>query len=249
VRALGRVARYAAWRREPIGTPPPMSTVGVRPPATPVEVLLAAYGIDVVPSTLASHEDVVEAAAAYGQPVALKVAGTAWRHRVDLGAVRLNLATPTQVFEAYEELERLFGEGVEVVVQPMVAPGVACVVEAMEDRAFGPVIGFGLAGPATDLLDDRAWRAAPLTDLDAAALLREPRASPLLRGYRGAEPLSVSALEEVVTRLSALVEDHPEIAEADLNPVLVGRDDATVVDARIRVEQAPPRRPWPSVGA
>ncbi len=233
VRALGRVARYAAWRREPLGTPPPMSTVGGLPPTTPVEALLAAYGIEVVPSTLASHEAVVEAAAAYRQPVALKVAGSAWRHRVDLGAVRLNLATPTQVFEAYEELERLFGPDVEVVVQPMVKPGVACVVEVVDDPAFGPVVGFGLGGEAAELLGDRAWRPVPLTDRDAASLVQTPKAAPLLTGYRGSTPVDLDALADLLLRIGLLLDEQSAVSSLVLNPVLARPDGISVLHASV----------------
>jgi acyl-CoA synthetase (NDP forming)/RimJ/RimL family protein N-acetyltransferase len=241
VRALGRVARYAAWRREPLGTVPSMSNVGTLPPSTPVEALLAAYGVEVVPSTLASHEAVVEAAAAYGKPVALKVAGPAWRHRVDLGAVRLNLATPTQVFEAYEELERLFGNDVEVVVQPMVAPGVACVVEVVDDPAFGPVVGFGLGGEAAELLDDRAWRPVPLTDRDAASLVHAPKAAPLLTGYRGSAPVDLAALADLLLRIGQLVDEQPAVSSLALNPVLARPDGISVLHAHVAYTDAAAR--------
>jgi acyl-CoA synthetase (NDP forming)/GNAT superfamily N-acetyltransferase len=241
VRALGRVARYAAWQREPIGTPPPLSTVGVLPPSTPVVDLLAAYGVEVVPSALASREAVVEAAAAFGQPVALKVAGSAFRHRVDLGAVRLNLATPTQVFEAYEELERLFGEGVEVVVQPMVAPGVACVVEVVDDPAFGPVVGFGLGGEAAELLDDRAWRPVPVTDRDAASLVHTPKAAPLLTGYRGSAPVDLAALADLLLRVGQLVDEQSAVSSLALNPVLARPDGISVLHASVAYTQTTAR--------
>jgi acyl-CoA synthetase (NDP forming)/GNAT superfamily N-acetyltransferase len=233
VRALGRVARYAAWRREPLGAVPPMSNVGMLPPSTPPGALLAAYGIELVPSTLASHEAVVEAAAAYRQPVALKVAGSAWRHRVDLGAVRLNLATPTQVFEAYEELEQLFGPDVEVVVQPMVRPGVACVVEVVDDPAFGPVVGFGLGGEAAELLGDRAWRPVPLTDRDAASLVQAPKAAPLLTGYRGSAPVDLDALADLLLRIGLLVDEQPAVSSLVLNPVLARPDGISVLHASL----------------
>jgi acyl-CoA synthetase (NDP forming)/RimJ/RimL family protein N-acetyltransferase len=233
VRALGRVAQYAAWRREPLGTLPPMSNVGSLPPSTPVEAVLAAYGITVVPSKLASREAVVEAAAAYGQPVALKVAGSPWRHRVDLGAVRLNLATPTQVFAAYEELEQLFGPDVEVVVQPIVPPGVACVVEVVDDPAFGPVVGFGLGGEAAELLGDRAWRPVPLTDRDAFSLVRAPKAAPLLTGYRGSAPVDLDALADLVLRIGQLVDEQPTLSSLALNPVLARPYGISVLHASV----------------
>ncbi|MEU7874183.1 GNAT family N-acetyltransferase [Dactylosporangium sp. NPDC049140] len=309
VRALGRVARYAAWRREPIGalpdlpgvdtaggteiarrlavagagiatplavpasdigpttplavadtgpaTPPAVADTGPATPpavadtgpATPLAVagtgfatpgvgdrgqadaLLAAYGIPVVPSQWASGDHIVDLAARMGLPVALKVAKKPWRHRLDLGAVRLNLTTPAAVAEAYEELERLFGRGVEVVVQPMVAPGVACVVEVVDDPSFGPVVGFGLGGEAADLLGDRAWRPVPLTDRDAAALVLAPRAAPLLTGYRGADPVDLDALADLLLRVGRLVDEQTTLSSLTLNPVLARPSGLTVLHA------------------
>ncbi|MET7399842.1 GNAT family N-acetyltransferase [Dactylosporangium sp. NPDC005572] len=252
VRALGRVARYAAWRREPVGTVPPLpgvdSAAGTAiaqrlAPTSDVDAdeLLAAYGIPVVPSRAASGPQVAEAAAACGHPVALKVATKPWRHRIDLGAVRLNLSTPAQVDEAYQELERLFGLGVEVVVQPMVAPGVACVVEVVDDPSFGPVVGFGLGGEAADLLGDRAWRPVPLTDRDAAALVRAPRAAPLLTGYRGAAPVDLDALADLLLRVGRLVDEQPTLSSLSLNPVLARPVGLAVLHASAIFTTSPTR--------
>ena len=79
----------------------------------------------------------------------------------------------------------------------MVAPGVACVVEVVDDPGFGPVVGFGIGGVASDLLGDRAWRVAPLTDRDAVALVHDPRAAAMLFGYRGAPPVDAAALVDL----------------------------------------------------
>jgi acyl-CoA synthetase (NDP forming) len=239
-RALARVSAYARWLREPAGVVPTLA--GLAPAgadADPVE-LLAAYGIPVVPSLPAgSATAAIEAADRLGYPVALKSAGEL-RHRVDLGAVRLDLATPEAVGRAYAEISRPFGA--EVLVQPMTPPGVACVVEATEDRTFGPVVGFGLAGAATDLVGDRAWRAAPLTDLDAVALVDEPKAAPLLRGYRGAEPVDRAALADLLLRVGRLVDEHPEVRGLALNPVLARPAGWSVLHARVRFGE-PAARP------
>ena len=90
------------------------------------------------------------------------------------------------------------------------------------DPSFGAIVSFGLGGVATELLDDRAYRAVPLTDTDAADLIASPRAAPLLTGYRGSAPVEVAALVDVALRLSALADDLPEIVELRLSPVLVG---------------------------
>ncbi|HEU4423480.1 MAG TPA: GNAT family N-acetyltransferase, partial [Pilimelia sp.] len=222
VRALGRVSAYADWLRQPAGTVPDLAWVDpdaarevIDAALTDPEVaaragerLLAAYGVDVVPSVVAdSARAAARAAGRLGYPVALKAARAGMRHRVDLGAVRLGLATARAVGRAYADLAAVFGP--RVLVQPMVSAGVACVVEVHEDPAFGPVVGFGLGGVATELLGDRAYRALPLTDRDAAALVDGPRAAPLLHGFRGAEPVDVDALADLLLRVGRLVDEHP----------------------------------------
>jgi acyl-CoA synthetase (NDP forming)/RimJ/RimL family protein N-acetyltransferase len=251
VRALGRVATYADWLRTPPGTVPELA--GVDPQAAHAAIaghpgggsalaarLLAAYGVTVVPSAIAeSAQAVVAAADRLGYPVALKAAGGGLRHRIDLGAVRLDLADARAVERAYTEMAGPFGA--RMLVQPMVAPGVACAVEMVEDPAFGPVVGFGLGGVASELLGDRAWRAAPLTDRAAAALVDEPRAAPLLRGYRGARPVDRDALADLLMRVGRLVDEHPEIRSLSLNPVLARPDGYAVLHATVEVGAAVPR--------
>ena len=243
VRALGRVATYADWLRRPPGVIPLLE--GVDPVAAQVDgppgELLAAYGIKVVPSTLATTADeAVAAAGALGYPVALKAAGGALRHRIDLGAVRLALADEDDVRAAYAELSTAFGP--DVLVQTMVPAGVACRVEVMEDPAFGPIVGFGLGGVASELLGDLAWRAAPLTDRAAEALVVEPRAAPLLHGYRGSAPVDREALIDLLLRVGRLADDHPRLRKLSLNPVLARPDGISVLHAATEIGD-PARRP------
>jgi hypothetical protein len=99
---------------------------------------------------------------------------------------------------------------------------VATVVGVVDDPSFGALVSFGLGGVATDLLGDRAYRPLPLTDLDAAELVRAPRAWPLLNGYRGSEPVDVAGLENLLLRVARLAYDLPEVLQLTLEPVLVG---------------------------
>ena len=239
VRALARVATYADWLRRPPGVLPALSDVD--PQAVDLEGppsdLLAAYGIDVLPSTLTTSADgAVAAAEELGYPVALKAAGRALRHRIDLGAVRLALADEHAVRAAYQDLNGNFGP--DVLVQTMVAPGVACVIEVVEDPAFGPVVGFGLGGIASELLGDLAWRAAPLTDRAAESLVDEPRLAPLLHGYRGSAPVDRKALIDLLLRVGRLADDHPRLRSLMLNPVLTRPDGYSVLHAA--TELGPP---------
>ncbi|MEU4420345.1 GNAT family N-acetyltransferase [Actinoplanes sp. NPDC024001] len=239
VRALARVVNYADWLRRPPGVMPELSGIdaAAADTAETAEQLLAAYGIPVVPSTLAASADAAVAAAAeLGYPVALKAAGGALRHRIDLGAVRLALADEHGVRDAYGELSAAFGP--EVLVQTMVPPGVACTVEVVEDPAFGPVVGFGLGGVASELLGDLAWRAAPLTDRAAEALVDEPRAAPLLHGYRGSTPVDRAALIDLLLRVGRLADEHPRVRSLTLNPVLARPDGFTVLHAAVEFGDA-----------
>jgi acyl-CoA synthetase (NDP forming) len=239
VRALGRVAGYADWLRRPPGVLPVLSGVDAAAAEFegPPTDLLAAYGIEVEPSTSAhSVDEAVAAAQALGYPVALKAAGGALRHRIDLGAVRLALADEEDVRAAYSELAKAFGS--HVLVQSMVPPGVACTIEVVEDPAFGPVVGFGLGGVASELLGDLAWRAAPLTDRAAAALVDEPRAAPLLHGYRGSAPVDRDALIDLLLRVGRLADEHPRVRALSLNPVLARPDGITVLHALVEVGEA-----------
>jgi acyl-CoA synthetase (NDP forming)/RimJ/RimL family protein N-acetyltransferase len=243
VRALARVATYADWLRRPPGVVPLLSDVDPSAASVdgPPSSLLAAYGITVVPSTLcASLSSALAAASALGYPVALKAAGGSLRHRIDLGAVRLALADEGDVAAAYEDLSRNFGP--DVLVQTMVTPGVACTVEVVEDPAFGPVVGFGLGGVASELLGDLAWRAAPLTDRAAEALVDEPRAAPLLHGYRGSAPVDRDALIDLLLRVGRLADDHPRLKSLMLNPVLARPDGISVLHAATEIGE-PSRRP------
>ncbi|NBE82074.1 bifunctional acetate--CoA ligase family protein/GNAT family N-acetyltransferase [Micromonospora rubida] len=244
VRALGRVATYADWLRRPPGALPELPRIdpaaaqaALRADGADPAGLLAAYGIDVLPSAPArSADEAVTAAGALGWPVALKAAAAGLRHRLDLGAVRLDLADEPALRRAYAEMAAAFGT--DVLVQAMVPPGVPCVVELVEDPAFGPVVGFGLGGVATELLGDRAWRAVPLTDSDAAELVDAPRAAPLLRGHRGAAPVDRAALAELLLRVGRLADEQPRVRSLTLNPVLARPDGVSVLHASVRTGAA-----------
>ncbi|MET8278416.1 GNAT family N-acetyltransferase [Micromonospora sp. NPDC005174] len=241
VRALARVHRYAQWLGRPPGGTPELPRIdrdaaqaALRADPVDTGALLAAYGIETVPSVPADTVGAaVEAAARLGFPVALKAADPGLRHRLDLGAVRLDLRDEASVRRAYTEMAA--GFGADVLVQPMVPPGVACVVELVEDPAFGPVVGFGLGGVATELLGDRAWRSVPLTDTDAAELVDEPRAAPLLRGHRGAAPVDRAALADLLLRVGQLADEQPRVRSLTLNPVLARPDGISVLHAQVRI--------------
>ncbi|MFD5877848.1 bifunctional acetate--CoA ligase family protein/GNAT family N-acetyltransferase [Streptomyces yangpuensis] len=206
--------------------------------------LLARYGIRVLPTLPAPSADAaVRAAGILGYPVALKTTAPHLRHRADLGGVRLDLTNEAELRRSYEELTDALGKPAELqpVIQAMVPRGVDTVVRSVIDPAAGAVLSFGLAGVASELLGDTAHRLVPATDRDAAGLIRSIRAAPLLFGWRGSDPVDTPALEEVLLRLSRLVDDHPEVIGVCLEPVVVAVEGTSVLSATVRVAHPPAR--------
>jgi acetyl coenzyme A synthetase (ADP forming)-like protein len=259
--ALVRAVEYGAWRQRPEGQVPELPDArrdeaaallaaaladGTGPRwLSPEEVarLLGCYGIPTAEWRLAgSPEEAAAAANELGGPVALKAVAPRLVHKTEAGAVRLGLASAEAVQTAAAEMSAaVAAEGYTVdgfLVQRMVGQGVEVLVGVVHDASFGPVIACGAGGTAVELLKDVAVRITPLTDLDAAEMVRSLATYPLLDGYRGAPRADVAALEDLLLRVSALVEAHPAIAEVDCNPVKVLPDGVVVVDARVRVEAA-----------
>ncbi|HEY8524666.1 MAG TPA: GNAT family N-acetyltransferase [Acidimicrobiales bacterium] len=262
-RALARAVTYAQWRQRPTGALPDLdgfdperaravvdrflagSGDGGWLPADQVDELLGAAGIAYVRSVpVGGADEAAKVAADLGLPVALKASGPDLVHKSDEGGVRLGLDSGTAVADAYREMaDRLGDRMTGAVVQQMAEPGVETIAGVVQDPLFGPLVMFGLGGVATELLGDRSFRILPLTDLDAAELVRSLRSSPLLFGYRGAPPADVAALEDTLQRVARLAGVVPEIAELDLNPVIVSPSGAVAVDCRARVAPVPKRPP------
>ena len=172
--------------------------------------------------------------------------------RQDLRGVRLGLATPDALRSAMLEMREALGANAcTLAVQTMVGLGVACQVRSTEDPLFGPVVSFGVEGDPIDLMGDIGYRIPPLTEVDVADLVRSVKAAPKLFGHRGAPPLDVDALEDVVARVAVLADAVPEVAELRLAPVLVAERGATVLDAVVQLAASqsrtdPDRRTLPS---
>ncbi|MCX4856346.1 GNAT family N-acetyltransferase [Streptomyces canus] len=265
VRALADAVQYAQWRREaaePGKVPESLDAAidekgaaalidglltrgqGLTLGSEETCELLGMYGIQVhraLPATTA--DAAVQAAATLGYPVALKATAPHLRHRADLGGVRLDLADEEQLRRAYAELTELFGTPDELrpVVQGMAPRGVDTVIRAVIDPAAGAVLSFGLAGAASQLLGDTAHRLIPVTDREAATLVRSIRTAPLLFGWRGSTPVDTPALEELLLRVSRLVDDHPEVVAVTLEPVVVAPRGLSVLGASVRLAPPPAR--------
>ena len=263
-RALAHAASYGTWRARAPGQIPVFADLrpddaralisgflghspagGWLAPALTAG-LLACYGIaQVSTESVTSEEAAVDAAARLGGPVVLKADVPGLVHKSEAGAVQLELHGAEEVRAGYRALEERFGTGMAaVIIQPMVTGGTEVTVGVTQEPVFGPLIVFGLGGVATDLLGDRSARLTPLTDTDAAALIRSIRAAPLLLGHRGTAAADVPALQDILTRLSRLADDLPQVAELELDPVIARPDGAHVVDARVRVLSAEPADPY-----
>ena len=265
VAALAAAVRYARWRAADHGRPLSPSGIdratarrvvgealaqahgdpGVVVPLDGARTadLLGAYGIELWPvRTVSTEAEALAAAEQLGWPVALKSAAAALRHRMDLGAVRLDLSGPAALSEAVVQVSRVVDAHGAVErrfeVQRMAPSGAACVIRSSEDPRFGPVVSFGLAGDAVDLLDDLSHGVAPLTDVDVAEMVRGVRTAPRLFGYRGLPALDVTALEDVLGRVAVLAEDFPELHALELHPVVVGEHGAAVLAARVELAVA-----------
>ncbi|MBQ1104397.1 MULTISPECIES: bifunctional GNAT family N-acetyltransferase/acetate--CoA ligase family protein [unclassified Streptomyces] len=268
VRALAEAVKYAQWRRQAavpgkipeflddtIDEPGAAALIEAQLATAPdprgrplthdeARELLGRYGIAVRPTLPAPDPDAAVAAATrLGYPVALKTTAPHLRHRADLGGVRLDIADEEALRRAYGELTDLLGKPAELlpVVQAMAPRGVDTVVRASIDAAAGAVLSFGLAGAPSELLGDTAHRLVPATDRDAAELIRSIRAAPVLFGWRGSAPVDTAALEELLLRLSRLVDDHPEVVSVALEPVVVAPHGLTVLGASVRLAPPPAR--------
>ncbi|TXK41067.1 GNAT family N-acetyltransferase [Nonomuraea sp. C10] len=260
IKALTQAARYAEWRERPLPEheEPPAADVesaeeivrahlhenpdgGWLSPAA-ANRLLACYGVDVAEAVPVHDADAAaEAAGRVGLPAVLKVTGPV--HKSDVGGVRLGLKTAADVRDAYQDMSARIGAEMNgAIVQRMLPAGVEIIVGGVNYPTFGPLVMVGMGGVTADLLADRAFRVPPVGAAAARELIGELRCAPLLYGYRGSAPADVEALSGQIARISRLLEDLPQVAELDLNPVIVTPDDAAAVDVRIRVApaQAPP---------
>lgn len=261
VNALARMVRYASWRQRPQGEvvrPQGISAehgqqlvrelltdageAAVALDDEDVVRLLGCYGIDIVPfRKVTTADDAVAAAVEIGYPVTLKATDERLRGRPDLAGVRLDVTTEDTVRTSYAAIREVSGAD-EVYVQRMAPKGLSCVIGVQDDPSFGTLVSFGLSGVVSNLFGDRAYRPVPLTDVDAATLLREPRTAPLLTGYRGDEAADLPALQDMVLRVATLAEDIPELRSLALDPILASPEGAYVANGRM-VLGPPPSRP------
>ena len=267
-RALYDAVRYGEWLRRPEGEIPAFEDIdperargaldtalgefdedgGWLDPDT-VHVILESYGLRIpVSGVVLTEDEAVERWESIGAPVVLKVLSPSALHKSDVGGVVLDVEGEGPVRAAYRQVTGVVPDPEGVLIQEFVPGGHEVLIGMVEDPNFGPLVVFGLGGIFVELIGDVAFRISPLTDLDADDMIQSVKSARLLEGYRGAEPGDVDAVKAALLRVSALIEDLPEVVEMDLNPVKVGAPGAgvRVVDARIKAkplsEQPSPSR-------
>ncbi|MGA8255289.1 MAG: acetate--CoA ligase family protein, partial [Nocardioides sp.] len=256
VRAMASVVEYAIWLRTPDGQPPDPAEVdtasarrilnellavhpeGIDLSRAQVTELLATYGIELWDSIPVANVKAAQAAGKkLGWDVVLKATAEGLRERPDLAHVWRNIDSNTEMKTAWDSLSAIVRDpsAADFVVQKNSAPGVPVAIRSMEDPLFGPVVSFGISGPIIDLLADRAYRIPPLGERDISAMVREVKSSPILFGYRGAEPIDVQAIERLIGRVAQMQNDLQQLSTLELSLVLAGTDGATVLTASARV--------------
>jgi acetyl coenzyme A synthetase (ADP forming)-like protein len=264
---LSKACQYEAWRTQPLGMIPDFNDMDFSAARAicakalsqtehgwltveETRALLAAAKLPVARGGVARSADQAAALASeVGFPVAVKLASHRIVHKTEMGGVHLNLTNEQAVRNSFEAIRARLAQDNKldamegVLVQPMLSGGVEVMIGVTHDPLFGPLIAFGLGGIHVEILGDVRFRITPLTDRDAAQMVREIKGYRLLQGYRGHPAADVEAIEEVLLRLSRLVEDIPEISEMDLNPILAmpPGQGCRIIDARIRLEKNAPR--------
>lgn len=261
--AIAKACEYNDWLKRPKGVIPKIVGIDERKgkgiivsaleqgtarpfwlSTTSVIDLLHYYGIRAVKSKSAmTADEAVKAAEELGFPVVMKLISDSITHKTEVGGVILDLRTHLEVENAFIKIEerlKSIGRGNEmqgVIVQEMIPGGVEVIVGVTQDPSFGSLMMFGMGGMHTELFRDVTFRIHPLTDVDTREMIRSVKAYQLLEGWRGSKPSDIKALEGLLMRISAMVEDLPQIVELDLNPVKVLEQDKgyIVVDARVRV--------------
>jgi acetyl coenzyme A synthetase (ADP forming)-like protein len=260
-RVLGRMSDYAAWRTRPDAFIPELDHLRVDDARRLCEDSLAKYGagwltlpecfelLDAFGLPVAKHglardaDEAVAWADKLGYPVVLKLSPRQLVHKTELGGVRLNLGDAASVSAAYRTMAEAWdkhapGQPLEgILVQTMIKGGTEVMSGMTRDPLFGPLLAFGLGGVMVEALGDVCFRVAPLTVADAREMLRTPKGSKLLRGFRGNPPCDLAAVEDAILRLARLAEELPQVQELDFNPILVFPEGkgCLLIDARIRL--------------
>ncbi|MBU4055017.1 MAG: acetate--CoA ligase family protein, partial [Proteobacteria bacterium] len=202
--------------------------------------LFQIHGAPVTEDKLAvTADEAVRMAEGMGGKVALKIVSKDILHKSDVGGVRLNVGTKDEIKKAFKQIVKNVkahhpdADIKGVLVSPMAKPGVEVIIGTKLDDQFGPVIMFGLGGIMVEVLKDVSFRVLPISPRSARHMMEDIRSAPLLDGVRGKAPHDKAAVRKLLLICSEIVEAYPEIAEMDLNPVIVYEKGISVVDARV----------------
>jgi acyl-CoA synthetase (NDP forming) len=204
------------------------------------KLLLTQYGIPVSPEqAVDSEQEAVAAAEKIGYPVVLKACGPELAHKSEKGLVHLNIYDAQAVRIAFQALSRDAGSALHrILVQSMLDGRREFVAGMFRDQQFGPVVMFGLGGVYTEALSDIAFRVAPFSEHEAREMIHEIKGSKLLGTLRGDQPAQEDELISILTGLSTLAMEWPQVHEIDINPLLIQRDGNPVaVDALVVLAQ------------
>ncbi len=185
------------------------------------------------------REAAVDAANMIGFPVALKIVSPQVIHKSDAGGVALNISDEEELCASYDMIIDRVKEQVPeaeihgVLVEEMALPSIEVIIGATRDPQFGPTVMFGVGGILTEIIKDVSFRVAPFDHDEAMKMLGEIKSHEVLEGARGMPVVDKAVLAEIIVKISKLMLDNPSIAAIDLNPVIVYRDAAKIVDARI----------------
>jgi acyl-CoA synthetase (NDP forming) len=196
--------------------------------------LLDSYGLALLGEVVTGAESAAATAARLGFPVAVKLANAGGLHKTEKRLVRTGLDSAEEVRRAVADFDFHAAAEPEVLVQPM-ASGVEMALGVARDPTLGPLVMVAAGGVATDVWDDRVFLLPPVSLADAQRAVRGLRIWPLLQGFRGTRPADAASLEALIVDLARLAVDVPEVAELDLNPVMVAPGGCSLVDVRLRL--------------
>lgn len=210
---------------------------------TEAKTLCMEYDIPVTRFKLAKdEEEAAKYATAIGFPIVLKIVSPDIVHKSDVGGVIVGIKNLRDVRTGYRQIVKNVKKHnpdakiAGILVQEMAPAGTEVIVGSIKDPQFGPAIMFGLGGVFVEVLKDVTFRITPITEDEAAEMISEVKAYPLLKGYRNTPPADLKAITKILVNTSRLVTEHPEIKELDLNPIMVYEKGAKAVDARIILE-------------
>ena len=182
---------------------------------------------------------VVEAGEKLGFPAVLKAVSPQILHKTDAGAVMLNITTSAGLSASIRTMKNMIASRApgavihSFLIEKMMPQGLELLIGGMRDDQFGPAVSFGLGGVWVEALKDAVFGILPLSHEEMVEMISQTRAGMFLRGFRGSPSLDEEAVHLIITNLSKLLTDHPQISEIDLNPVRIYAHGAAALDVRV----------------